>query len=191
MTDIIDDNIVGVETNENSMENMDPKISYPLKVYYCGECTMPIEYCEYSGKSEKCKQWLEKNLPELMDKVLLDDDEGKNSDDKKHQKRGGKGSRPDKPVVVKESKDKPKITIKRTSRSKNKFVTIIKGLNTFGIDLKVAAKFFSSRFACGSSVTGIDEIVIQGDVVDDLIDVIQEKWKQIDEDSIEDLDDQK
>jgi translation initiation factor 1 (eIF-1/SUI1) len=33
-----------------------------------------------------------------------------------------------------------------------------------GIDLKVAAKFFGQRFACGSSVTGEDEIVIQGDV---------------------------
>lgn len=55
----------------------------------------------------------------------------------------------------------------------------------------MAAKFFSSRFACGSSVTGLDEIVIQGDVTDDLIDVLQEKWKQIDEESIEDLDEQK
>lgn len=46
---------------------------------------MPIEYCEYSGKAEKCKQWLEKNLPELMDKVLIEDETNKNSDDKKHQ----------------------------------------------------------------------------------------------------------
>lgn len=46
------------------------------------------------------------------------------------------------------------------------------------IDLKVAAKFFGSKFACGSSVTGDDEIVIQGDVKDDLFDVIPEKWPQ-------------
>lgn len=45
---------------------------------------MPIEYCEYSGKIEKCKQWLEKNLPQLLDKVLIDDG-SKNDDDKKHQ----------------------------------------------------------------------------------------------------------
>ena len=44
------------------------------------------------------------------------------------------------------------------------------------IDLKKASKFFGSRFACGSSVTGDDEIVIQGDVKDDLWDVIPEKW---------------
>lgn len=47
------------------------------------------------------------------------------------------------------------------------------------IDLKVAAKFFGSKFACGSSVTGEDEIVIQGDVKDDLFDVIPEKWPQV------------
>lgn len=43
----------------------------------------------------------------------------------------------------------------------------------------MAAKFFGSKFACGSSVTGDDEIVIQGDVKDDLFDVIPEKWPQV------------
>ena len=47
------------------------------------------------------------------------------------------------------------------------------------IDLKVASKFFGSRFACGSSVTGEDEIVIQGDVKDELFDVLTEKWPQV------------
>jgi len=47
------------------------------------------------------------------------------------------------------------------------------------IDLKVASKFFGTRFACGSSVTGDDEIVIQGDVKDDLFDVIPEKWPTV------------
>lgn len=60
-----------------------------------------------------------------------------------------------------------------------------------GIDLKVAAKFFGTKFACGSSVTGDDELVIQGDVKDDLFDTIPEKWPEIDEDYIEDLGDQK
>jgi len=47
------------------------------------------------------------------------------------------------------------------------------------IDLKVASKFFGGRFACGSSVTGDDEIVIQGDVKDELFDVLTEKWSQV------------
>lgn len=48
-----------------------------------------------------------------------------------------------------------------------------------GIDLKAAVKFFGQKFACGSSLTGDDEIVIQGDVKDDLFDVIPEKWPQV------------
>lgn len=45
--------------------------------------------------------------------------------------------------------------------------------------MKVAAKFFGTKFACGSSVTGDDEIVIQGDVKDDLFDIIPEKWPEV------------
>lgn len=37
----------------------------------------------------------------------------------------------------------------------------------------------------------LDEIVIQGDVKDDLFDIIPEKWPEIDEDFIDDLGDQK
>ena len=59
------------------------------------------------------------------------------------------------------------------------------------VDLKAAAKFFAGKFACGSSVTAADEIVVQGDVKDELFDLITEKWPHIDEESIEDLGDQK
>ncbi len=48
--------------------------------------------------------------------------------------------------------------------------------STVGIDLKVALKFFGQKFACGSSVTDHDEIVIQGDFKNDLFDIIPEKW---------------
>lgn len=47
------------------------------------------------------------------------------------------------------------------------------------IDLKAASKFFASRFSCGSSVTGEDEIVIQGDFKDDLFDILTEKWSEV------------
>lgn len=49
-----------------------------------------------------------------------------------------------------------------------------------GIDLKVASKVFGRKFATGSSVTGNgDEIMIQGDVKDELIDVLLEKWSEV------------
>jgi density-regulated protein DRP1 len=49
--------------------------------------------------------------------------------------------------------------------------------------LKKAAKLFATKFACGASVTkspaGIDEIVVQGDVQDEIYDLILDTWKQV------------
>uniref|UniRef100_A0A0A9XWS4 Density-regulated protein n=1 Tax=Lygus hesperus TaxID=30085 RepID=A0A0A9XWS4_LYGHE len=164
-------------------------VQYPLTVLYCGNCTLPIEYCEYHPEHDKCKQWLEKNLPDEFEKILnindaLDEEGG---EEKKRQKRGGKGV-----VKSRKKEEGPKVVyISRAPRGKKKSVTVVQGLSTFDIDLKVASKFFGTKFACGSSVTGEDEIVIQGDVKDDLFDVIPDKWPVIDEDFIEDLGDQK
>lgn len=47
------------------------------------------------------------------------------------------------------------------------------------IELKEAQRFFAQKFSCGASVTGEDEITIQGDVTDDIMDVIQEKWPEV------------
>lgn len=139
---------------------------------------------------------------------MEDADGGATDDDKKRQKRGGKGI-----MKAKKSKDDgpKKVCVSRAPRGKKKSVTVVTGLSTFGmsvqlysrnsnfaklckllfadIDLKVAAKYFGTKFACGSSVTGDDEIVIQGDVKDDLFAVIPDKWPEIDE--IDDLGDQK
>merc|ERR1711990_331836 len=105
-------------------------------------------------------------------------------DAKKRQKRGGKG-------MVKAKKKgaevEKRITLSIAPRGKKKAVTVVQGLKTFGIDLKVASKFFGQKFACGASITGDDEIVIQGDFKDDLFDLIPEKWSEVDEDLIEDL----
>ncbi|XP_022249042.1 density-regulated protein homolog [Limulus polyphemus] len=134
-----------------------PGVSYPLKVLYCGECTMPLEW--------------------------LVDQQGAGEEEKKRQKRGGKGM-----VKTKKKTEKEKrICLSRAPRGKKKSVTVVSGLKTFDIDLKDAAKFFAHKFSCGSSVTGEDELVIQGDVKDDLFDIITEKWPEIDDDFIEDL----
>lgn len=168
-----------------------PGVNYPLHVTYCGNCTMPIEYCSYYPEYEKCKTWLEKHAPDEFQKMRLGDDskdEGSaNEEEKKRQKRGGKGL-----VKARKKEEGPKkICLSRAPRGKKKSVTVVTGLGSFGIDPKVASKFFSTKFSCGSSVTGDDEIVIQGDVKDDLFDVLPEKWAEIDEDLIEDLGDQK
>lgn len=55
---------------------------------------------------------------------------------------------------------------------------------TIGVDLKKAAKLFAQKFATGASVTknaqGLDEVVVQGDVSDDVLEMITEpKGKDI------------
>jgi hypothetical protein len=68
-----------------------PEVSYPLKVQYCGECTMPLEYCSFSGRYDQCKVWREKNSEQLAAEniQIVDDDDA--AEGKKHRKRGGKG----------------------------------------------------------------------------------------------------
>merc|ERR1719318_196568 len=105
-------------------------------------------------------------LPDKFEKLTTDDGaDGEDADGKKRQKRGGKGMMKAK---KKEAELEKKIILSIAPRGKKKAVTVVQGMKTFGIDLKVASKFFSSKFACSSSVTGDDEIVIQGDVKDEL-----------------------
>jgi len=166
---------------------------YPLSVIYCPSeiCDgWPLEYCEFHPEYEKAKEWMDKNLSdEVRDLVIAaDSEDGAGAGDKKkRQTRGGRGV-----IKTKQKQDVEKhITLSRASRGKKKYITIVTGLTSYEIDLKVASKLFGGRFACGSSVTGDDEIVIQGDVKDDLYDYLLEKWPQIDEDTIDDLGDQK
>uniref|UniRef100_A0A5S6QJV4 Density-regulated protein n=1 Tax=Trichuris muris TaxID=70415 RepID=A0A5S6QJV4_TRIMR len=163
-------------------------IEYPVKVDYCGECSLPTEYCEYGPSPDRCREWMKKHLPALFAELSVNEDltEAHDMEEKKRQKRGGKASaKPKRPVETQP------VTLARAPRGKNKFVTIVNGLSCYAINLKVASKYFAQKFACGSSVTGPDEIVIQGDVKDDLYDLIPEKWPQIEQDTIEDIGDQK
>ncbi|EJW87545.1 hypothetical protein WUBG_01546, partial [Wuchereria bancrofti] len=65
-------------------------VKYPLMVQYCGVCSMPLEYCEYSGMTDKCLSWLEANLPSEFEKLNLAGRKESTDAEKKHQKRGGK-----------------------------------------------------------------------------------------------------
>ena len=160
-----------------------------VKTEYCGNCSMPFEFCENYPDYEGCKDWLSKNLPDQFKQLSVAAAEGESdAEEKKRQKRGGKGMvKPKK----KEAEQDKKIILSMAPRGKKKAVTVVQGMRTFGIDLKVASKFFSSKFACSSSVTGDDEIVIQGDVKDELFDILPEKWPEIDEDLIDDIGERK
>jgi translation initiation factor 1 (eIF-1/SUI1) len=108
------------------------------------------------------------------------------------------------------------VIIKRIERNKRKYVTSVSGLEAFGLELKKVgcscpwhvcddrrwltkneqvAKDFGKKFATGSSVTkvpsGGEEIVVQGDVSDEIEEFILEKYKDVPEDNIELIDDKK
>lgn len=88
-----------------------------------------MQYCEYYPEYEKCKTWLEKNLPTEFEKVKIDDEAGDgDDDDKKRQKRGGKGLM----KIKKKEEVTKKITVSRAPRGKKKSVTVVTGLSTFG-----------------------------------------------------------
>eukprot|EP00731_Ephydatia_muelleri_P022512 Em0015g95a len=164
---------------------------YPLDVQYCGVCGMPPEYCEYSGETVKCHEWMKTNLPSYYSRLVEKAGEKLDEltlEESKRQTRGGKGLRKNK---KKEGDEDKGIQVSRSLRSKKKCVTVVTGMKTFGIDLKKASKMFAQHFSCGSSVTGEDEIGIQGDVGEDIVDFITEKWPEVDEELIELIGDQK
>ncbi|XP_053267541.1 density-regulated protein isoform X1 [Pleuronectes platessa] len=175
---------------------INPNSKYPLKVTYCGVCSLPSEYCEYMPEPAKCRQWLEKNFPDIFARMtvgpaanLPNQEPGigevaplGEEEEKKKQKRGGRGQ------IKQKKKTLPqKVSIAKIPRAKKKYVTRVCGLATFDIELKEAQRFFAQKFSCGASVTAEDEIIIQGDFTDDIIDVIQEKWPEVDDESIDDL----
>lgn len=94
-----------------------------------------------------------------------------------------------------ERKATSRITLKRVERTKRKHVIVVTGLETFGLDLKKVAKDFGKKFACGSSVVksaaGVDEIVVQGDLSDDIFDYIEDKYQMVPVDNIDQVEDKK
>ena len=93
-----------------------------------------------------------------------------------------------------ERKAASKIYIKRVERNKRKHVTVIMGLEVFGMENKKIAKDLGKKFATGSSMTrapsGAEEITVQGDVSEDvkewLLDVHGDKVPEANIEFIED-----
>ena len=94
-----------------------------------------------------------------------------------------------------ERKAEAMVLIKRVERNKRKYVTVVSGLEEHGLDLKKMAKELGKKFATGSSVTktasGGEEITVQGDVSDDIYDLLTEKYQEIPEDNIDCIEDKK
>ncbi|CAF2633668.1 unnamed protein product [Rotaria sp. Silwood2] len=177
-----------VESNTNAsvsvqVNYLGPRldVQYPLNVQYCGECSLPLEYCEYGPDPERCREWLERTLPDLLNQMQSSSSGDDKSAEKKRQTRGGKGM----PKGKKKS-EAQRIVLNKQQRKGNKYVTIVQGLASNEVDMELARKFFAQKFSCGCSKSGDDELTIQGDVVSELIDLLPEKWNQINPDLIED-----
>ncbi|KAJ3011382.1 Translation machinery-associated protein 22 [Thoreauomyces humboldtii] len=176
-----------------------PKTRVLTDILYCGSCTLPVEYCEFAGKNAQCQKWLRKKdadlfvkiwpeagLSEKLDAATLNGDEaeGKDAAASKEQRRAdAKAAQEEKRLATRT------LVIKRVERNKRKCVIEVSGLELFGVDLKKAAKLFAGKFATGSSVTknpqGGEDIVVQGDVQDDIYDLVLATWKDVPEEQIE------
>lgn len=95
-----------------------------------------------------------------------------------------------------ERKAASKVLIKRVERNKRKHVTVIMGLEVFGLENKKLAKELGKKFATGSSMTrspaGAEEITVQGDVSEDVRDWLLEVYgSKVPEANIELIEDKK
>ncbi|KAI1336448.1 translation machinery-associated protein 22 [Xylariaceae sp. FL0016] len=172
-------------------------------IVYCGVCTLPPEYCEYGGTVKRCQEWLQKAHPSMYEKIWSPEalEAATASLSVEAQKRAAKDAAKKTSAAEKaEQRQADKIansvvTIKRVERNKRKYVTAVSGLEAFGLELKKVSKEFGKKFATGSSVTkvpsGGEEIVVQGDVSDEIEEFLLEKYKDIPEDNIELVDDKK
>jgi density-regulated protein DRP1 len=69
-------------------------------------------------------------------------------------------------------------------------------LEAFGLDIKKVAKELGKKFATGSSATkmpgGVGEVItIQGDLSEDILEWLCDKYEQIPEDNVELVEDKK
>ncbi|KAI9824217.1 MAG: Translation machinery-associated protein 22 [Thelocarpon impressellum] len=194
MADVTEDGTDGV---------VSPAEPQARHVVYCGVCTLPPEYCEFGGTVKRCRDWLEKAHPDMFERLYSDEAVGKamSSLSVDAQKRAAKDA--DKKAAKAEAaearehekKMTAKILIKRVERNKRKYVTAVSGLEAHGLDLKRVAKDFGKKFATGSSVTktasGGEEIVVQGDLSDEIYDWITETYAEIPEENVDCIEDKK
>ncbi|KAI8814686.1 translation machinery-associated protein 22 [Cladochytrium replicatum] len=156
-------------------------------ILYCAVCSVPPEYCDFGTTKEKCRGWLASEHPDVFARLYPDEQQDGAAEPKID--AAAPAPAPAAPSKKKKTAAPTKVIVKRVERNKRKFVTVVSNLELFDVDLKKAAKLFANKFACGSSVTktptGGEEIVVQGDVSDDIVDVILSNYKKITDDLVD------
>ncbi|CAJ1940034.1 unnamed protein product [Cylindrotheca closterium] len=142
---------------------------------------IPNLLTKYAGKEDKLFIALTKKYgPEPEDPYYAEsDEEGDLDEDMENLNISGKNKRGAKAKVAKQVETR--VVIQKTVRNKKKATTIIVGMDTVpGIKLKDVSKTFSKRFAGSSSVKDGPkgkEIIIQGDHMEDVAEMIVSKFK--------------
>lgn len=149
---------------------------------------------KYAGKEEKLFLALVKKYgPEPVDPYYAGDDSDDDDDDSEEEdgaqelEEGMEGLAVDgkkrRGVKAKKvEKVETRVVIQKEKRNKKKATTIVLGMDTVpGLKLKDVAKDFSKRFAGSSSVKdglkGEKQIIIQGDHMEDVAEMVVKKFK--------------
>lgn len=174
------------EDESSSKLKKDPR--YPLRVAYCDACGLPAEVHEYLSRAQfdKCRDWLRSHAPDLfpnefpeeaaerLERLRLREQEGGpadldvQDDESDENDVGVKVAVPieQKGTVGKKKKLAPEVVILLAQRKGKKQVTVVYGLDLFGIKLSDAAKASKKKFATGASVArsadNRDVVEIQG-----------------------------
>uniref|UniRef100_A0ACD5VH38 Uncharacterized protein n=1 Tax=Avena sativa TaxID=4498 RepID=A0ACD5VH38_AVESA len=182
----------------------------PVKVLYCGVCGLPAEYCEFGPDFERCKPWLRAHAPGVYPEELVASSSSGGGDkevDKVGERLQGVsisaadgssstgGASASKQEEVKrlpggklKKKDKQEVIIEKIVRNKRKCVTVVKGLELFGVKLSDASKKLGKKFATGASVvkgpTEKEQIDVQGDISYDVVEFITDTWPDVPESAI-------
>lgn len=145
---------------------------------------------KYAGKEDKLFMALVKKYgPEPEDPYYAEsDDEDEEGDDADEELEEGMenlnvdGKKRRGVKAKKTQKVETRVIIQKEKRQRKKATTIVHGMDTVpGLKLKDVAKDFSKRFAGSSSVKdgpkGDKQIIIQGDHMEDVADMVVKKFK--------------
>jgi len=153
---------------------------YPLKVIYCGECGLPPELCEYNPPEvfEKCKPWLREHAPDVYPE--LQDDEAIDSKLKDTKisdtpAESTKATKKKKKVGI-----APEVIVQKSQRKGRKQVTVVYGLDLFGIKIQDVAKVCKKKFSCGAALVKApdqrDTLEVQGDRIQALAQYLRDDF---------------
>lgn len=148
----------------------DPR--YPLTVIYCPICSLPPELHEYHSKNqfEKCSDWLRKHTPTLFPDRFPEEAAAATAAEASDAPPPSELSE-DKSVKVavpieqktsggKKKKAPAEVVLMLGQRKGKKQVTIVYGLDLFGVKLKDATKAAKRKFATGSSLAIVCHIFL-------------------------------